>query len=117
MREHIQHRAALALVDSELWDMHRPLTSTCNVEFLYFDSEDPSVLNNVFWESCSIILGAVICNAFKDSVSITPHSYPPANSMYKIFIFYTHRIPVKQKYNLYLVKNNNNFSFLQLMCQ
>ena len=40
-------RSALALVNGEPWDMHRPLERDCELQFLHFQDEDSRVLNNV----------------------------------------------------------------------
>ena len=47
MTEHIMNQAVLALVNGELWDMHRPLTEDCELSFLHFRDEDPRTVNKV----------------------------------------------------------------------
>ncbi|KAL0270794.1 UNVERIFIED_CONTAM: hypothetical protein PYX00_008087 [Menopon gallinae] len=86
-REHILHRAALASVDSEVWEMYTPLVSNCELKFHYFDEENPEIPNTAFWESCSLILGAVICRAFKDNVSVALHSYPTPDIRSGSFVY------------------------------
>jgi len=40
-------RSALALVNGQPWDMHRPLTEDCQLQFLHFKDEDPVLCNEV----------------------------------------------------------------------
>ncbi|RUS83914.1 hypothetical protein EGW08_008328 [Elysia chlorotica] len=47
MHELLMTRSALALVNGEPWDMHRPLERDCDLQFLHFQDEDARVLNNV----------------------------------------------------------------------
>lgn len=72
-------RSALALVDGELWDLHRPLVSDCSLELLHFHDEDPFHVNRAFWRSCSFMLGAVLDTVFKEDVFVELHSFPPPN--------------------------------------
>lgn len=39
--------SALALVDGELWPLHRPLTHSCSLSLLTFKDSDPTVVNEV----------------------------------------------------------------------
>ncbi|KHJ41792.1 TGS domain protein [Trichuris suis] len=41
----ISDRAALALVNGVAWDMRRPLPSDCDLKFLFYTDEDPSIVN------------------------------------------------------------------------
>ncbi|XP_014281053.1 large ribosomal subunit protein mL39 [Halyomorpha halys] len=73
----MMEKSALALIDnSKVWDMHRPLEDDCTLRFLSFTDEDPYHVNNAFWRTCSFLLGAVIQNAFNDSIKVTLHSFP-----------------------------------------
>lgn len=47
MKSNIKTLAALALVNGEVWDMHRPLESDCSLEFLKFRDSEPAQLNRV----------------------------------------------------------------------
>lgn len=47
MKSNIKTLAALALVNGEVWDMHRPLESDCSLEFLKFRDSEPAQLNKV----------------------------------------------------------------------
>lgn len=47
MKSNIKTLAALALVNGEVWDMHRPLESDCSLEFLRFRDSEPAQLNRV----------------------------------------------------------------------
>ena len=62
----LMDRSALALVDGQLWDMHRPLESDCTLQLLHFHSEDPFHANRAFWRSCSFMLGAVLEEIFTE---------------------------------------------------
>jgi len=39
--------SALALVNGEPWDMHKPLQTDCEVSFIHYTQEDPTVANQV----------------------------------------------------------------------
>jgi len=79
--EMLVKRTGLALIDdTHLWDMHRPLESDCEITFMHAQYlPDPYHFNRAYWRSCSIILGAVISNAFKDDIQPTLHSFPSPN--------------------------------------
>lgn len=40
-------RSVLALVNGQPWDLHRPLEESCELRFLHFKDEDPSISNEV----------------------------------------------------------------------
>ena len=40
-------RSALALVNGEPWDMHRPLKESCELQFMHFEDENPMPVNDV----------------------------------------------------------------------
>merc|ERR1719228_156720 len=75
MAEMLTERSALALVDGQIWDMHRPLEDDCKVELLHFHCEDPFHVNRAFWRSCSFLLGAAIDSAFKDDIPVQLYSF------------------------------------------
>ncbi len=77
----LMDRSALALVDGQLWDMHRPLESDCTLQLLHFHSEDPFHANRAFWRSCSFILGAVLEEVFTEDVFVELHSFPAPNGI------------------------------------
>uniref|UniRef100_A0AAY5F5P6 Large ribosomal subunit protein mL39 n=1 Tax=Electrophorus electricus TaxID=8005 RepID=A0AAY5F5P6_ELEEL len=62
--------AALALVDGELWHLHRPLTRSCILRLLTFKDVDPQLVNQAFWRSCASLLGQVLDDAFKEEYSV-----------------------------------------------
>ncbi|XP_033002759.1 39S ribosomal protein L39, mitochondrial isoform X2 [Lacerta agilis] len=64
-------RSVLALVDGQIWDMYRPLTHSCEIQFLTFKSEDPEEVNKAYWRSCAMMLGCVLEQAFKDEYPVT----------------------------------------------
>ncbi|XP_030060123.1 large ribosomal subunit protein mL39 isoform X1 [Microcaecilia unicolor] len=59
-------QSVLALVDGEIWDMYRPLTKSCEIQFLTFKDENPEEVNKAYWRSCAMLLGCVLEQAFKD---------------------------------------------------
>ncbi|OXB58865.1 hypothetical protein ASZ78_017021 [Callipepla squamata] len=63
-------RSVLALVDGEVWDMYRPLTKSCEIQFLTFKDEDPEEVNKAYWRSCAMIMASVLKRAFKDEYSV-----------------------------------------------
>lgn len=77
--EMLMDRSALALVNGQIWDMHRPLEDDCTVELLHFHTEDPFHVNRAFWRSCSFLLGAAIESAFRDDIPVHLHSFPAPN--------------------------------------
>ncbi|XP_025101936.1 39S ribosomal protein L39, mitochondrial-like [Pomacea canaliculata] len=87
IQELLTSRTALALVDGEPWDMHRPLNKSCQLQFLHFQDEDPTIANNAFWRTCSFTLGYVLENAFKDQYYIELCSFPKPNVKSGSFIY------------------------------
>nr|CAG4643376.1 EOG090X0A3R [Ilyocryptus agilis] len=88
--ELLTKRSVVAEVDGELWDMHRPLQSDCSLKLLHIKVEDPhlaSMVNKVFWRSCSFLLGAVVQGSFKDNVAVQLHSFPSANVRSGSFVY------------------------------
>jgi len=77
MSQQVMERSVLALVNGQPWDMHRPLPDDCSLNFLHFEDEDPRVVNDAFWKSCSFILGHVLETAFKDKHYVQLCSFPP----------------------------------------
>ncbi|KAM4698897.1 large ribosomal subunit protein mL39 [Discoglossus pictus] len=63
-------KSVLALVDGEIWDMYKPLTKSCNIQFLTFKDENPEEVNKAYWRSCAMILGCVLEQAFKDEYMV-----------------------------------------------
>ncbi|XP_020645286.3 large ribosomal subunit protein mL39 [Pogona vitticeps] len=64
-------KSVLALVDGQLWDMYKPLTHSCEIQFLTFKDEDPEEVNQAYWRSCAMMLGCVLEEAFKDEYLVT----------------------------------------------
>lgn len=82
MFEMLVRRSALALVDGEkLWDMHRPLEDNCELQLLHFQDDNPAPVNKAFWRTCSLMLGAVVSSAFKDTIEVILHSFPRPNGI------------------------------------
>lgn len=80
--ELLRESSAVALVNGELWDMHRPLTEDCTLRLLHYKEADRQLMNSVnmvFWRSCSFILGYILDSAFKDDIKVDLCSFPPPN--------------------------------------
>lgn len=82
LAESLVKHSLVAEVNGELWDLHRPLETDCTLRLLHCKAEEAhqaALVNKTFWRSCSFLLGAIIEDSFKDSVSVTLHSFPSAN--------------------------------------
>ncbi|KAF4532574.1 hypothetical protein B566_EDAN008499 [Ephemera danica] len=51
MGEMLNKRSALARVNGQLWDLHRPLEEDCELELLHMKDSDPFHANKAFWRS------------------------------------------------------------------
>jgi large subunit ribosomal protein L39 len=88
MCEMLMQHSALALIDdTTLWDMHRPLEADCRLQLLHFRDSDPYHVNKAFWRSCSMLLGAVVENIFKEDVHLELHSFPSPNVKTGSFVY------------------------------
>ncbi|KAF0307819.1 39S ribosomal protein L39, mitochondrial [Amphibalanus amphitrite] len=88
LSEAILQKAALAEVDGRPWDMHRPLSAdSCTLRYLYFKDAEPFAVNKAFWRSCSLMLGAVVEEAFKDQYYVQLHSFPSPNVRSGSFLY------------------------------
>ncbi|XP_048772766.2 39S ribosomal protein L39, mitochondrial-like isoform X2 [Ostrea edulis] len=76
MKSNIKALAALAVVNGEVWDMHRPLESECSLQFLKFRDNDPELLNKAFWRTGSFLIGYIFDRAFKDSHRVNVIRFP-----------------------------------------
>jgi len=47
INESVVQHSALALVNGQPWDMHRPLTEDCSLKFLFYTDADPTLVNKV----------------------------------------------------------------------
>lgn len=84
----IRDRSAVALIDHKtLWHMHKSLPDSCTLELLHYNIPNPSVVNKVFWRTCSFLLGAVASDAFKSDVECHLHSFPSPNVKSGSFIY------------------------------
>ncbi|XP_041978423.1 39S ribosomal protein L39, mitochondrial [Aricia agestis] len=80
--------SALAVInDSVYWDMHRPLTENCTLQFQNFTVPEPQQVNKAFWRTCSLLLGACASVAFKDTVPVKLHSFPGPDIRSGSFIY------------------------------
>nr|XP_008512383.1 PREDICTED: 39S ribosomal protein L39, mitochondrial [Equus przewalskii] len=64
-------KSILALVDGQPWDMYKPLTKSCEIQFLTFKDRDPGEVNKAYWRSCAMMMGCVIERAFKDEYVVS----------------------------------------------
>ncbi|CAK6441986.1 unnamed protein product [Pipistrellus nathusii] len=64
-------KSILALVDGQPWDMYKPLTKPCEIQFLTFKDRDPEEVNKAYWRSCAMMMGCVIERAFKDEYLVS----------------------------------------------
>ncbi|XP_034826348.1 large ribosomal subunit protein mL39 [Maniola hyperantus] len=80
--------SALALLDGTVhWDMHRPLTESCTLQFQQFNIAEPQQVNKAFWRTCSLVLGACATVAFKSAVPAVLHSFPGPDIRSGSFIY------------------------------
>lgn len=68
--------SVMALVDGELWPLHQPLTDSCSLTLLTFKDNDPTLVNQAYWRSCTALLGQVLETAFKDNFTVELLSTP-----------------------------------------
>lgn len=80
-------RSALALVNGNPWDMHRPLQEECSLELIHFHDRDPFHLNKAFWRSCSFLLGYACQAVFSQHIPLQLHSFPPPNVQSGSFVY------------------------------
>jgi large subunit ribosomal protein L39 len=88
--EMLLKRSAVAEVDGELWDLHRPLEEACTLKLLHMKVEDAhqaALVNRTFWRSCSFLLGAIVEGSFKDNIQVILHSFPSANVRSGSFVY------------------------------
>jgi len=62
--------------------MHRPLEDNCTIHLKSCLDPEPQVLNQAFWRTCSFLLASVARRSFKDTVTVTPHSFPKPNGKF-----------------------------------
>jgi len=74
--ESVAKMSAIALVNGKTWDMHKPFTDSCELQFVMMQSPQVRTVNTAFWRACSLMMGAVIDTAFKDEISLHLHSFP-----------------------------------------
>ncbi|CAL1598167.1 unnamed protein product [Knipowitschia caucasica] len=82
LTEYHVESSVLALVDGELWPLHKPLTDNCTLSLLTFKDKDPTAVNEAYWRSCSALLGQVLETAFKEDlrVELLPSVQTPVSS-------------------------------------
>ncbi|XP_018308463.1 39S ribosomal protein L39, mitochondrial isoform X1 [Mycetomoellerius zeteki] len=77
--ESVAEMSAIALVNNKIWDMNRPFTGDCELQFVTMQSPQIRMVNYAFWRTCSLILGAVADSAFKDNINLHLYSFPIPN--------------------------------------
>lgn len=87
INESVVQHAAGALVNDQLWDMHKPLREDCSLKFLYYTDADPTQINKIYWRSCSFILGYILETALKDDHTVLLHSWPAVNYRSGSFVY------------------------------
>ncbi|KAK2186710.1 hypothetical protein NP493_193g03012 [Ridgeia piscesae] len=85
--ELLMTRSVVALVNGEPWDMHKPFTEDCELQFLHFKDDQPDIPNQVFWRSCSFILGSILERAFKEEIHVELCSFPRPNVRSGSFVY------------------------------
>lgn len=89
MSEMLMQRSALALIDdTTLWDMNRPLEADCQLRLLHFRDSDPYHVNKAFWRSCSMLLGALAENVFRENIHVDLHSFPSPTGLLPFLPYY-----------------------------
>uniref|UniRef100_H2YQ00 TGS domain-containing protein n=1 Tax=Ciona savignyi TaxID=51511 RepID=H2YQ00_CIOSA len=58
-----------------LWDLHHPLQYNCSMELLRFNMDNKNQrrhqeVNKAYWRTCSVILGAIAREAFKENQKV-----------------------------------------------
>ncbi|XP_011337980.2 39S ribosomal protein L39, mitochondrial [Ooceraea biroi] len=74
--ESVAKTSGIALVNGRVWDMHKPFTDNCELQFVTLQSPRVAAVNYAFWRTCSLILGAMVDTAFKDDIRVHLHSFP-----------------------------------------
>lgn len=85
--EFLMKRSVVAKVNGELWDMHRPLTQDCTLEFLHMKDQDTLAQNNIFWRSCSFVLGHILETAFKADIFVELCEFPKPDVRSGCFLY------------------------------
>ncbi|XP_064466685.1 large ribosomal subunit protein mL39-like [Ornithodoros turicata] len=76
IHENLCQRAAVAMVNGKVHDIHRPLTGDCELSFKFYKDEDPYLPNKAFWRTGSFVIGYLAERAFKDQFCVQLHSWP-----------------------------------------
>lgn len=82
-----KHGETISKINRVYWDMHRPLTDSCRMQFRHFTDKDLSEINKIYWRSCSFVLGMAIRMAFKDDIKVLLHSWPRPNIKSGSFVY------------------------------
>jgi len=74
--ENIAKMSALALVNGNPWDMNKPFTDSCELQFITLHSPRIPMVSTAFWRTCSMMMGAIVDTTFKDEINVHLHSFP-----------------------------------------
>jgi large subunit ribosomal protein L39 len=76
IQELLMTRSVVALVNGQPWDMHRPIVADCELRFLHFKDNNPSLCNEALWRTGSFLLGFIADRAFRDEHFVELCSFP-----------------------------------------
>ncbi|KAJ8034758.1 39S ribosomal protein L39, mitochondrial [Holothuria leucospilota] len=80
-------RSVMAVVNGQPWHMLQPLVEDCDLRFLTMKEEEPDEVNRVFWRSSAHMLGALLLDAFKESITVVPVRAPDIPYMIGCFAY------------------------------
>ncbi|OAF65330.1 39S ribosomal protein L39, mitochondrial [Intoshia linei] len=69
-------RSIIALVNGRQWDMYKPFETSCTLDFMHLNENRPTISNNIFWKSCSFLMGHALTNVFKNDLYIELCNFP-----------------------------------------
>ncbi|VDK81243.1 unnamed protein product [Dibothriocephalus latus] len=74
----LRDRSVLALVNGMPYDMHRPLTCECELDFIHFKDihHDPTPANLAFWRSSQVLLAAALVSSFRKEYELSVLDFP-----------------------------------------
>ncbi|CAH8654584.1 unnamed protein product [Schistosoma intercalatum] len=81
LSEILVKESVIAMVNNNPWDMNRPLSCDCSLDFVQFKGPhyDPTVANNAFWQSCTLLLAATLETAFHQKHNVRVINLPLLN--------------------------------------
>ncbi|XP_018655663.1 putative mitochondrial 39S ribosomal protein L39 [Schistosoma mansoni] len=81
LSEILVKESVIAMVNNTPWDMNRPLSCDCSLDFAQFKDPhyDPTIANNAFWQSCTLLLAATLETAFHEKHNVRVINLPLLN--------------------------------------